>query len=49
MAYVSLGACSFTGYPSSTLFPFLLWGLLIRAEHSEQRHPIVKGLPGNLV
>ena len=32
-------------YPSSTLFPFLFWGLLVTVEHSKKKSTLViKGL-----
>ena len=34
-------------YPSSTLFPFLLWGLLINLNIKEKGALIIKGLLGN--
>ena len=35
-------------YPSSTLFPFIFWGLLSKAEYQEKKCTlIIKGLPGN--
>ena len=33
-------------YPSSTLFPFLIWDLLSKAEHSEKGCPYYYGVTG---
>ena len=33
-------------YPSTTVFPFLLRGFLIKADHSEKRYPYFYGVTG---
>ena len=38
-----VGFSGFSRYPSSTLFPLFVWGLLSKAEHWDKGHPFSYG------